>query len=50
VSKIPPYALYFLITFDAAGVDRIPSFPTMNLATPFAEPIFKMICTASGEK
>lgn len=48
--SMPPVALYFLITFDAAGVDRIESFPTMNFATPFAEPILRMVWTVSGEK
>ena len=43
-------ALYFLMTLDAAGVERMESFPTMNLATPLAEPIFRIVCTVSGEK
>ncbi|KAJ3532467.1 hypothetical protein NM688_g7420 [Phlebia brevispora] len=50
VRRIPPYALYLRITFDAAGVERIPLCPMMNLATPLAEPILRIVCTVSGEK
>ena len=50
VNKIPPYALYFLMTFEAAGVERIPSLPMMNFPTPFADPILRIVCTVSGEK
>jgi hypothetical protein len=28
---------------EAAGVEKIPSFPTINFLTPFAEPILRMI-------
>jgi hypothetical protein len=47
---MPPSALYFLMMLEAAGVDRIESFPTMNLATPLAEPILRIVWTVSGEK
>ena len=50
VRRIPPYALYLRMMFDAAGVERIPSLPMMNLATPLAEPILRMVWTVSGEK
>lgn len=50
VRRIPPSALYFRITLDAAGVDRIESWPTMNLVTPLADPILRMVWTVSGEK
>ena len=50
VNKMPPVALYLRITFDAAGVERMASFPTMNFSTPFAEPILRIVCTVSGEK
>jgi hypothetical protein len=47
---MPPSALYFLMMFDAAGVDKMPLAPIISLATPLAEAIFRIICTASGEK
>jgi hypothetical protein len=43
VSKIPPSALYLRITFDAAGVERIESFPIINFFTPFADPILRIV-------
>lgn len=42
--------LYLRMILDAAGVDRMPSFPMMKPETPLAEPILRMIWTASGEK
>ena len=33
VRRMPPYALYLRMTFDAAGVERIAFWPMMNLAT-----------------
>ena len=50
VRRIPPVALYFLMTLEAAGVERIASFPMINFPTPLAEPIFRMVWTVSGEK
>ena len=50
VSRIPPSALYFLMILEAAGVDRMASFPTINFATPLADPILRIVCTVSGEK
>jgi hypothetical protein len=50
VKRIPPSALYFLMMFDAAGVDKMESFPTINFATPFADPILRIVWTVSGEK
>lgn len=43
VRRIPPYALYLRMTLDAAGVERMAFCPTMNLATPLAEPILRMV-------
>lgn len=43
-------ALYFLMILEAAGVDRIESFPTINFPTPLADPILRIVCTVSGEK
>jgi hypothetical protein len=50
VRRIPPVALYFLIILDAAGVERMLSFPMISLLTPLAEPILRIVCTVSGEK
>lgn len=50
VSKIPPVALYFLMILDAAGVERIESWPMMSLDTPLAAAIRRMIFTAGTEK
>lgn len=50
VKRIPPSALYFLMILDAAGVERIESFPTINFATPFADTILRIVWTVSGEK
>jgi hypothetical protein len=47
VSKIPPVALYFLITLEAAGVDSMESFPIISSLTPLAEPILMIVWTAS---
>ena len=35
---------------EAAGVERIAFWPMMNLATPLAEPILRIVWTVSGEK
>lgn len=43
-------ALYFLMIFEAAGVDRIASFPMMSFSTPLADPILRIVWTVSGEK
>lgn len=50
VRRMPPYALYLRMTLEAAGVERMAFWPTMNLETPLAEPIFRMVWTVSGEK
>jgi hypothetical protein len=50
VSRIPPFALYLRMMLETAGVDRIESFPTMNFATPLADPILRIVWTVSGEK
>ena len=49
VSRIPPLALYLRMMFDAAGVDRIPSFPMISFDTPLADAIRRIVWTVSGE-
>lgn len=41
-------ALRMRMTWLAAGVLRMPSWPMMSFLTPYAAPIFAISCTTSG--